>query len=123
MRIDQETSNGYNGDFERFSGRRIHYVRDWLNSRFHLLDLYFNISAVADSVSIYDMDEKCWKIVPNTAYKPTDMTFVDITNPDIEVLYDAFVTNNASAKYSQDINVKFTALDYSPLSLSGAHTV
>lgn len=120
LQVEQETRTSYSTDYNKFSGRRIHYVKDWLNARFHLLDLYFNLANVSDSVLTYDMDTETWNTVPNTTYANPDALFIDNTNPDILVLQDAFTSGDGSTKYSQNVNVNFTADNHSPLSLSGA---
>lgn len=107
-------------EWKKLSGRRIHVVRDWLNSRFKLLDLYFNLAQVADSIQEYDMDSKTWKLIPDTTYTKPDSIFIDTNNDDITILQDTFSSGGGSTKYSSNVNVMFTSDDYSPLCLSGA---
>jgi hypothetical protein len=56
-----ERNNGvtsYNvEDFAKFSGKRVHFVRDWLNDRLHLLDLYFNLGNITDPILTCKIDE------------------------------------------------------------------
>jgi hypothetical protein len=46
----QDTTQFVIEEYKKLSGKRIYVVRDWLNSRFHLLDLYFNLASVPDSI-------------------------------------------------------------------------
>ena len=119
LQIQKEDRTAYSTDYNKFSGRRIHYVRDWLNSRFHLLDLYFNIAQVSDSILTYDLEKGTWNAIDNAAYARTNSMFVDRSNKDILVIQDAFTSNDSSTKYSSNIDINFTAETHSPLSLSG----
>lgn len=120
LQVEQELKNSYSSDYNKFSGRRIHYVKDWLNSRFHLLDLYFNLASVSDSILTYDLNTKTWSPTVNASYTNPDPIFIDNSNKDILVLQDAFTSGDGSTKYSQNLKVNFTADTHSPLSLSGA---
>jgi hypothetical protein len=50
LQINQDSKSFVAEEYKKLSGRRIYVVRDWLNSRFHLLDLYFNLAQVPDSI-------------------------------------------------------------------------
>lgn len=111
-----------NEDWKKLSGKRIHYVRDWLNSRFHILDLYFNMAAISDSVITYDIPSETWQVNPTSTYPLPNPIFIDSTNEDITVCQDAFVASESgseSTKYSSNIDVIFTTAAHSPIALAG----
>ena len=112
---------GYvNEDYSKFSGRRIYSVHDWLEGRFHMLDLYFNIANVPDSIKSYNLETEKWVNQGNKTYMNTDNKFIDKTNEDIIVIQDIFNEANTNRKYSNNIEVEFSSETNSPLSLQGA---
>lgn len=115
----QDTTQFIIEEYKKLSGKRIYVVRDWLNSRFHLLDLYFNLASVPDSIQQYDLNTHIWSTIPNSTYALPSTNFIDSSNDDITILQDIFSTGG-STKYSSDIKVTFSAESYSPLCLSGA---
>lgn len=133
----QTSTNGeisYNSDNAKFGGKRINYVRDWLNSRFHLLDLYFGINPDAIDVvkkcNITEYDENGyplkgeWVDFINTSgnaktYPTTASQYVDGENQDVLILQNAFSPTLAT-KYSSNIRVLFQSEEYSPIVFSGA---
>ena len=104
--------------YKKFSGRRIYYVKDWLHSRFHLLDLYFNLPNINDPILTYNLDSQTWNIQENQSYVQLDSTFIDQSNKDIVVLQNIFSTTN-SVKYSTDVKLVFTSEEYSPICTTG----
>lgn len=121
--LNTESKDAYiTEDYKKFSGRRIYSVRDWLHSRFHLLDLYFNIANVPDSIQKYNMTTGQWEFLNNNDYAKTSETFIDNNNPDIVVLRDIFSSSSADTKYSTNVDIAITAEENSPVCLSGAVT-
>lgn len=105
--------------YKKLSGRRIHYVKDWLRNRFHLLDLYFNLNNAQDPIQTYDLESKKWTITPNSFYKLLNTIFIDSSNPDIIILKDIFTTSSTGAKYSTNIRMLVQAEEFSPICVSG----
>ena len=121
--LDKNSGSGFvTEDFKKFSGKRIPSVRDWLTSRFHLLDLYFNLGTIPDNINKYDLENQKWESEANKAYKQPESFFIDATNEDIIILQDIFSSVGSNTKYSKNIEVKFNSEEYSPLCLSGETT-
>ena len=84
--IDGGEGQGNSEDYKKFSGRRIYSVRDWLHSRFHLLDLYFNIANVPDSIQKYNMTTEQWEFLNNNTGSPTKF-LTDNQRKDMDIVF------------------------------------
>jgi hypothetical protein len=104
---DQKT--GFSTEISRFKGRRISYVREWLNGRLHILDAYFNIIGntaitIADGTR-YSSSNQYYEAYPNA-------NVTDTTNNDIYVIRDIFGSDQS---YQDNLSFIIKAPDYSPL--------
>lgn len=99
---------GFNStELDCLKGRQIHKVRDWLTSRFHLLDAYFNLSR--ENKLIHQNGDK-------TYYEPISNESSLSENKDIVILHDIFKTTDA-ASVPRNGSLKFVAKagNYTPL--------
>ena len=52
---DQGRYNSFDStNFSKFWGRKLAYTENWLNSRLHILDAYFNIIGITDALPNQD---------------------------------------------------------------------
>ena len=91
-----EYTSGFHGDIEKFRGRSIHRVYDWLNSRLHILDAYFNLYDGYELLSVTD-EERDHQIHKNE--NNMQLVQLRLTDPRVSVL--AKLLNSA-----EDINIK-----------------
>ena len=104
--------NGYdNFNFPKFKGRRLEYVRQWLDGRFHLLDAYFNLPRSISPINRFDLETNKW--VKTDYSEPTLLDGeVDINNEDIYVLHSIF---GNQSRFLNNIDLKVKSQKYSPL--------
>ena len=98
-----------NTDFAKFYGRKIYYTKNWLEGRLHLLDAYFNINRLTDTLA------------PGLEAPYTDPNYRDNNNPDIYVLKDIFSSGSqGQGQQYSNLNsiVRIRTRPYSPLILS-----
>ena len=106
------TGTGFNNtDSSNLKGRQIEKVRDWLDSRFHILDAYFNLGK--ESVLIKETPD-------SKIYEPICTVDLLNTNPDIQILHDIFSPYSSSGtetKLNRNGTLKFrvSAGNYAPL--------
>lgn len=108
--VKNESNNGYDGvNFIKFHGRGKAYTENWLDSRLHILDAYFNLNGIDDTINIVNGVEIKAATVDN-AHKPTD-------NKDVYVLQDAFTGSSEHGAYTKESNgnLTITAKEYAPL--------
>lgn len=91
-----EYDSKFHGDIEKFRGRSIYRVYDWLNSRLHILDAYFNLYDGYELLSVTDV-EKEHQLVKNE--NNMQLVQLRLTDPRVNVL--AKLLNSA-----KDINIK-----------------
>lgn len=91
-----EYDSKFHGDIEKFRGRSIYRVYDWLNSRLHILDAYFNLYDGYELLSVTDV-ERDHQIVKNE--NNMQLVQLRLTDPRVNVL--AKLLNSA-----KDINIK-----------------
>lgn len=89
-------TTGFHGDIEKFRGRSIHRVYDWLNSRLHILDAYFNLQDGYELLSVTDVERE-HQINKNE--NNMQLVQLRLTDPRVSVL--AKLLNSA-----KDINIK-----------------
>ena len=91
-----EYDSKFHGDIEKFRGRSIYRVYDWLNSRLHILDAYFNLYDGYELLSVTDV-EKEHQLVKNE--NNMQLIQLRLTDPRVNVL--SKLLNSA-----KDINIK-----------------
>ena len=92
-------------------GRQIERVKDWLSSRFHILDAYFNLGR--ETVLIYEKDKAAY-------YEPLCSVDTLNKNIDIQILHDIFSPINkdgtvTTLNRSGSLNFRVKARNYTPL--------
>jgi hypothetical protein len=86
----EDNQNGYkNTELKRFNGRSVGYVRNWIDSRLHILDAYFNLNAV-QNIAISD----------GANYDNYIMTNPD---PNYSVVYETYPIN--TSQLSDDVYI------------------
>ena len=106
------TGTGFNDtDSGNLKGRQIEKVRDWLDSRFHILDAYFNLGK--ETVLIKETPD-------SKIYEPICTVDLLNTNPDIQILHDIFSpysSSGAETTLNREGTLKFrvSAKNYTPL--------
>lgn len=91
-----EYDSKFHGDIKKFRGRSIYRVYDWLNSRLHILDAYFNLYDGYELLSVTD-EERSHQIYKNE--NNMQLVQLRLTDPRVNVL--AKLLNTA-----KDINIK-----------------
>lgn len=114
-------------DYQKYNGTRINKVRDWLNGRLHILDVYFNLNrSIINTIQYLDSDGK-WKPLLIGEAPVTDIIYSSnyalTKNPDIVILHDIFSENdsNTGIQLSGDVNIKIKCSEYSPLQIYNAN--
>ena len=110
--VKNNNNTGFDGiNFIKFHGRGKAYTEYWLDSRLHILDAYFNLNAITDTIRVIDNVEiKASRV--DDEHKPT-------SNEDVYVLQDAFSGSGTPLQYTTSSNgtLVITAKDYAPLIL------
>lgn len=106
LRRNEEGTGFDTRDIDKFHGRRIEYIRDWLSGRFHIMDAYLNLSEA--NVSLQPT------ISPFEYFEPKPRSEdIDSNNKDIYVIRDIF--SNGEQSISGDLSFVIQAPDFSPL--------
>lgn len=106
------SNNAFEEEANNLTGTNIEKTRDWLNSRLHILDAYFNLTN--ESVEIYRNNDTVYTEPINKAYPNVKM------NPDVYVLKDIFTRGETLNNRAGICNFKVKAEDYSPLMIQSA---
>lgn len=116
-----------NTDYNKFNGTRINKVREWLNGRLHILDVYFNLNrSVINNIQYLD-DDGTWQPVMIGSAPITDVIYSSnyslSSNPDIVILHDIFSDdqNSAGIQLSGNVDIKIKCPEYSPLQIYNAN--
>ena len=115
-----------NNDYVKFHGTRINKVRDWLNGRLHILDVYFNLNRQMVGAFSY-LDNNEWKTLKLGETPISDLTYRGnyniSSNPDVIILHDIFSEDESSAGVQLSVDTNFTIKcpEYSPLQICSAN--
>lgn len=115
-----------NNDYIKFHGTRINKVRDWLNGRLHILDVYFNLNRQMVGAFSY-LDKGQWQTLKIGETAVSDLTYKGnyniSTNPDVIILHDIFSEDTSSAGIQLSVDTSFTIRcpEYSPLQICSAN--
>jgi len=102
--VQTESKTSYDDiNFNKFWGRKIAYTKNWINSRLHILDAYFNMNSISEQLT-----EGIEAPIPK---------IVDNDNKDIYVLHDIFSSEASGNQYNMKKNVLIRALPASPIVL------
>lgn len=99
-------------DMERFHGRRVEFIRDWLSGRLHIMDAYLNIGSA--NVKLKPSEDFRY-------YEQRPMGDVDKSNPDIFVIRDIF--SSGKNQINGDLRFTVQAPDFSPLLITRGNVV
>lgn len=109
----------YISDIESFQGPGVYKVKDWLNSRLHILDVYMGLASTSPShrlIQRYNKTTSSWeslKISGTEVYETElDSQEIPVNNPDIIIYKDIF-SKGEDRKYSNTIDISIKALDQS----------
>jgi hypothetical protein len=125
------SSNTYDTtNVNKFNGRRIEKVRNWLTGRIRLLDAYFNLAQTNNAIQYYIPETHTWDYYikgGNTIYETllqSNLLDAVKNNSDVTLLRDIFSEGTAGKQYSSiNISAKVKALEYSPLIVKTSNTV
>ena len=109
--VKNKDNTGFDSlNFIKFHGRGLAYSEYWLDGRLHILDAYFNVNGVDDTINIINN-------TINIKASKTDDMWKPSRNEDVYVLQDAFSGENAQHQYSTQSsgNIIIEARPYSPL--------
>lgn len=109
-------------DFNKFNGTRVNEVRDWLEGRLHILDVYFNLNRSMPQAITYRTDEGTWETLMNGSAPVTDVMYssnYDLTNnDDVVILKDIFSANGGSGvQLSGFTSFQIKCPEFSPLQI------
>ena len=109
-------------DFNKFNGTRVNKVRDWLDGRLHILDVYFNLNRQMPQAITYRTDAGTWETLMNGSAPVTDAMYVsnfDLTNnDDVVILKDIFSANGGSGvQLSGFTSFQIRCPEFSPLQI------
>lgn len=106
----------YISDINSFQGPGIYKVKDWLNSRLHIIDVYMGLSSTSPShrlIQRYNKDTSSWeslKISGTEVYETElDSQEIPVNNSDIIIYKDIF-SKGEDRKYSSTIDISIRAL-------------
>lgn len=122
----QNSTVWINNDYIKFHGTRINKVRDWLNGRLHILDVYFNLNRQMVGAFSY-LDNNEWKTLKLGETPVSDLTYRGnyniSSNPDVIILHDIFSEDESSAGVQLSVDTSFTVKcpEYSPLQIYSAN--
>lgn len=115
-------------EYQKFHGRRIEKVRDWLKGRFHLLDAYFNLTKAVINIQHLN-NNKQWEdfIYMGNNVLESIPTNIDMQNKDIYILQDIFMGDTIGESGLQYTERAFNPIiqtqQLSPLSVKVTNTI
>lgn len=109
-------------DFNKFNGTRVNKVRDWLDGRLHILDVYFNLNRSMPQAITYRTEKGTWETLMNGTAPVTDVMYTsnyDLSNnDDIVILKDIFSANGGSGvQLSGFVSFQIRCPEFSPLQI------
>lgn len=109
-------------DFNKFNGTRVNQVRDWLEGRLHILDVYFNLNRSMPQTITYRTDEGTWETLMNGNAPVVDTMYssnYDLeNNQDVVILKDIFSTNGGQGvQLSGFTSFQIRCPEFSPLQI------
>lgn len=111
--------NDYN--YVKLHGTRISKIKDWLNSRFHILDAYFNLDNEQNSFIYHYEKDASGNLLYNTISSDFIEPKIDDTlesnlknNTDVDILQSIF-SSTSDSQLSGALNFRIRAKDNSPL--------
>lgn len=105
-------------EFSQFNGSRENKVRDWLNDRLHILDVYMGLISISPTqryIEYLNPNSLKWEVIIQDSELP--LTELEVNNKptdndDIIVFKDIFSTSGANY-FSQNISAQIRALENS----------
>lgn len=103
-------------EFSQFHGQRSNKVRDWLNDRLHILDVYMGLISVSDSnryIEYLDQNNQWRAIIKNgVPMKELEALHKPTSNDDVIIFKDIFSESGGNS-YSNNISAVIKALENS----------
>lgn len=125
---DDKSTSWITTDYEKFNGTRINQVRDWMQGRLHILDVYFNLNTNINNSLQYLKDDQ-WLPLTQGGSNVMDLQYNSSNysvqnNTDVVVLRDIFSSSSSSAgiQLSGNVDIKIKCPEYSPLQIYTANT-
>lgn len=106
-----------NVNYIKFKGRRLEYVRQWLDGRFHLLDAYFNMPRANNYITKYNLETKQWENVGNLQEPIIQNSADNTNNEDIYVIHSIF---GDQARFQGNIEFIVKSQDFSPIFITSS---
>lgn len=109
-------------DFNKFNGTRINSVRDWLEGRLHILDIYFGLNKQMVQPITYRTENGTWE----TLYQGSSPVVEPLyqgnyqleNNEDIVILKDIFSANGgAGVQLAGNVSFQIQCPEFSPLQI------
>lgn len=112
-------------DFNKFNGTRVNKVRDWLEGRLHILDVYFNLNRAMPQAITYRTDLGKWETLMVGSAPVTDTMYSSnyslADNEDVVILKDIFSANGgAGVQLSGYVSFQIRCPEFSPLQIYNA---
>lgn len=109
-------------DFNKFNGTRVNQVRDWLEGRLHILDVYFNLNRSMPQTITYRTDEGTWETLMNGNAPVVNIMYssnYDLeNNQDVVILKDIFSANGGQGvQLSGFTSFQIRCPEFSPLQI------
>lgn len=109
-------------DFNKFNGTRVNKVRDWLDGRLHILDVYFNLNRSMPQTITYRTEEGTWETLMNGSAPVQDVMYstnYDLANnDDVVILKDIFSAGGGSGvQLSGFVSFQIRCPEFSPLQI------
>lgn len=123
---DTQSLTWVDTDYNKFNGTRINQVRDWLEGRLHILDVYFNLNSSFINAIQYLDDDGVWQPLVQGA-PVVDITYSTQTydlqsNTDVIILRDIFsATGGAGVQLSGNVSIQIRCPEFSPLQIYNAN--
>lgn len=126
---DKEGGTSFDSyNWKKFSGTRIAKTRDWLESRLHILDAYFNLSNSISVYQHYDSNGNYVNINKSQGNQETTLGDASVvlteldSNEDVIVRRDIFSPTGGVSQSSGRFDFTVKAKEYSPLFISLANS-
>lgn len=110
----------FHQDLTKFRGRSIHRVYDWLSSRLHILDAYFNLTTATEYASVAVEGDNAIPML--NVYNEQLLASVD-RNADVHTRTQMFNKGGQTKFAMSPTTIQVRALKYTPLMFIDAGTI
>lgn len=123
LKLENQTDTVWvSADFNKFNGTRVNKVRDWLDGRLHILDVYFNLNRSMSQTITYRTDDGKWETLMNGSAPVVDTMYssnYDLSNNnDVVILKDIFSAGSGTGvQLSGSVSFQIKCPEFSPLQI------